>query len=285
MKQAKTTTIDLRTAFSVAVALHVLLIIGLSFSAPSPKQRKTLDVAFTVNTTSTEKPIDAKHIAAKDQIASGTAEDGLTPTTTEQSNREGVVVQETERKLNSQQNQNTPVAVITTQATQVMKVNDEQDQDEAEKDSVGDSAIERQMAEIRALEARLAQEQQAYAQRPKIHRFTSVAALAASDAEYQRQWQDKVESIGNANYPSTAVAQGISGDVTLMVSLNKNGSIKSVELIKSSGHKLLDRAAMASVQLAAPFTAFPKELAKKADILEIYRTWQFRNNQLTTVDG
>lgn len=285
MKQAKTTTIDLRTAFSVAVALHVLLIIGLSFSAPSPKPRKTLDVAFTVNTTSTEKPIDAKHIAAKDQIASGTAEDGLTPTTTEQSNREGLVVQETERKLNSQQNQNTPVAVITTQATQVMKVNDEQDQDEAEKDSVGDSAIERQMAEIRALEARLAQEQQAYAQRPKIHRFTSVAALAASDAEYQRQWQDKVESIGNANYPSTAVAQGISGDVTLMVSLNKNGSIKSVELIKSSGHKLLDRAAMASVQLAAPFTAFPKELAKKADILEIYRTWQFRNNQLTTVDG
>jgi len=285
MKQPKATTIDLGTAFWIAIALHVLVIIGLSFSAPKPPQKPTLDVTFTVNTTQTEKPETAKHVAAQDQAASGTAEAGLTPSTTEQAVREGLTVQETQREQQQTASQEYVTQVITTTAEQLLKTPDEAEEDAAEETTKGDDALERQLAEIRALEARLAREQQAYAERPKIHRFTSVAALAASDAEYQLRWQEKVESIGNANYPSTAVEQGISGDVTLMVSLNQNGTIKTIQLIKSSGYKLLDQSAITSVKLAAPFQAFPRALAAKADILEIYRTWQFRNNSLITVDG
>ena len=47
---------------------------------------------------------------------------------------------------------------------------------------------------------------------------------------------------------------------------------------KSSGHKLLDDAAIRIVKLSAPFAPFPAEIRKETDILDIIRTWQFRNN-------
>ena len=67
-----------------------------------------------------------------------------------------------------------------------------------------------------------------------------------------------------------------------MVSLVPDGSVKAIKLIKSSGHKALDQYAITSVQLSAPFAPFPPELRAKADILEIRRTWQFRDRGFTT---
>lgn len=285
MKQPRAFTINLKTALAIAIAVHALLILGLEFIDGEAPAKQSLDVTFSSNIKSNQAPKDAKHIAANNQEGSGTAEEGLKPTTTEQANRQGDTVSEVAKTQQSVINDRAAQSVVTTQAKQLIKAAEGENQDEQDQQREGQDALEKQLAEIRALEARLAKEQQAYAQRPKIHRFTSVAALAAVDAQYQLHWQEKVESMGNDNYPKSAVAQGLQGDVTLMVSLYKNGSVKAIQLIKSSGSKLLDQSAISSVQLAAPFAAFPKELAAKADILEIFRTWQFRNNQLTTVEG
>ena len=43
----------------------------------------------------------------------------------------------------------------------------------------------------------------------------------------------------------------------------------------SSGHKLLDDAAIRIVRLAAPFGQMSLEMSKETDILHIIRTWQF----------
>ena len=63
-----------------------------------------------------------------------------------------------------------------------------------------------------------------------------------------------------------------------MVAILPDGSLKEVEVLESSGHKVLDDAAIRIVRLAAPYAPFPDELRQSTDVLEIIRTWQFRKN-------
>ncbi|MEW8584134.1 MAG: TonB family protein, partial [Candidatus Thiodiazotropha sp.] len=49
----------------------------------------------------------------------------------------------------------------------------------------------------------------------------------------------------------------------------------SIKVRHSSGHNILDDAAIRIVRLAAPFSPFPNEIRKETDILDITRTWQF----------
>ena len=63
-----------------------------------------------------------------------------------------------------------------------------------------------------------------------------------------------------------------------MVAVLPDGSLMEVEILKSSGHQVLDEAALRIVRLSAPFAPFPDELRETTDVLEIIRTWQFREN-------
>ena len=102
------------------------------------------------------------------------------------------------------------------------------------------------------------------------------------DADYVHRWREKVEAIGNRNYPEQSRRLGIYGDLRLLVAINRDGSLKDVEILSSSGHDVLDSAAVRIVRLAAPYPAFPPELRETADVLEIIRTWQFRQNRLSS---
>jgi protein TonB len=84
----------------------------------------------------------------------------------------------------------------------------------------------------------------------------------------------RVERVGNLNYPDEARRQGVYGELVLTVGLNRDGTIKSMDVIKSSGHKLLDEAAQRIVRLAAPFPSLPTDKTR-VDELYITRTWQF----------
>ena len=81
----------------------------------------------------------------------------------------------------------------------------------------------------------------------------------------------KVERIGNANYPSG----NIYGDLRMLVIINWDGKLKELRILESSGHKVLDDAALRIVRIASPFQDFSVEMRKKYDQLEIIRTWKF----------
>ena len=66
------------------------------------------------------------------------------------------------------------------------------------------------------------------------------------------------------------------------VAVNSNGSVNEVVLRRSSGHRILDDAAIRIVKLAAPFAPLPAKIRREADILHIERTWHFlSSNRLT----
>jgi protein TonB len=69
----------------------------------------------------------------------------------------------------------------------------------------------------------------------------------------------------------------------MLVALQPTGHIDEVRVLQSSGHTVLDRAALNIVNLAVPFEPFPDELREEADILQIVRTFRFHEgNSLTS---
>ena len=125
-------------------------------------------------------------------------------------------------------------------------------------------------AEVGRLQGELSQMQQDQVQSTRLG---SVAARRALDAHYLRQWVNRIEQFGNAALNGVGNARS---DVRLLTVVDKFGILLNVQVLDSSGFPHLDRAAVKTVQDAAPYPAFPPALSAQVDKLEIMRTWQFR---------
>ena len=124
------------------------------------------------------------------------------------------------------------------------------------------------------LKAKIDQRLKAFEARPK-HRWITARTREHAYAAYMEAWREKVERIGNLNYPQEARRLGLSGSLSLDVALNADGTVADILLRRSSGEKVLDEAAVRIVELAAPFDEFPPSIRAEIDILHIERTWQF----------
>ena len=125
---------------------------------------------------------------------------------------------------------------------------------------------------IAQLAAELRAQNEALAKRPK-KKFISANTKEYAYAAYMRGWSDRVQHIGNLNYPEQAREHKLYGDLLLTVGLGRDGSIHNITVIKSSGQPVLDAAAERIVRLAGPFPALPADAG--VDELYITRTWQF----------
>ena len=174
--------------------------------------------------------------------------------------------------------------VLATQAPQVQKVQVKPEKTPPQPPSppapIFDSS--QLSMEIASLEAQLSMERELYAKRPKIHRLNAASTLRDKGAWYKEEWRKKIERIGNLNYPDEARRQRIYGSLRLLVTINRDGTLYEVQVLESSGHSVLDQAAMRIVRLAAPYAPFSGDLAE-FDRLEIIRTWRFeRGDRLSS---
>lgn len=94
-------------------------------------------------------------------------------------------------------------------------------------------------------------------------------------AAYMQAWVAKIERIGNLNFPDEARRRNLSGSLVLTVAVRQDGSVESVDVLRSSGQAILDQAAIRIVRLAAPFAPLPGDIAEEAEVLHITRTWEF----------
>ncbi|HEX7044364.1 MAG TPA: TonB family protein [Burkholderiales bacterium] len=130
------------------------------------------------------------------------------------------------------------------------------------------------------LNAEISRVWEEYQKRPR-RKFVNARTQEYKYAAYMDAWRAKVERIGNLNYPEEAKRRGLRGNVILDVAVNADGSVRSVSILRSSGQKLIDDAAIRIVHLAAPFAPFPPAIRAETDILHITRTWKF-NDTLTS---
>ena len=282
MNSAAVTPND-RLSFTMflAVALHAALILGIGFTwhitqASSP----TIEVTLAQHN-DLEAPKDADFIADANQIGSGDADEILEKTTPSEADFHANVVQDVipEPVLVLPEDAAEELeAQLTTSMASDWAVNPDTETPADAIDGLNAKTLEQIAQEIASLEARLANEAQEQAKGPRVRRLTSLSARRTVDAYYLQSWRRKVESVGNLNYPEEARRRQLYGNLTMLVTIRADGSLKDVRVLESSGHKLLDDAALRIVRLAAPYPPFPEEMRKSTDLLEIVRSWQFRRN-------
>ncbi len=117
---------------------------------------------------------------------------------------------------------------------------------------------------------------------PRVRRLLGGATTAPEFAYYLEAWRRKVERIGNLNYPREARARGLSGSLRLLVAITADGALRDVRVLETSGHRMLDEAALHIVRLAAPYAPFSPKMRTTTDLLEIERTWHFRNSRYSS---
>lgn len=74
---------------------------------------------------------------------------------------------------------------------------------------------------------------------------------------YNRWLKIKVESV--LQYPELAAISGYQGTLYILFDIMKDGSLGRLEVLKSSGYKILDDEALRSIRAAAPFQPLPDE--------------------------
>jgi protein TonB len=74
---------------------------------------------------------------------------------------------------------------------------------------------------------------------------------------YNRWLKIKVESV--LSYPELAAMSGYQGTLYIKFDIMKDGSLGNLELLKSSGYKILDDEALRAIRASAPFQPLPDD--------------------------
>lgn len=273
----------LTVALMASLFLHAILL-SIHFKLPEALDRATeraLDVIL-VNSKHATKPTKAQAKAQSNLDGGGnTAENRraktpLPPTPQQQLGDDVTNTQQRVAQLEAQQQD----ILTQMQANRSARV-DTSGQPAVSNNSLSGRDLATRAMALARLEGEIARDIDDYNQRPK-RKFVGARVEEYRFAQYVEDWRQKIERIGNLNYPDSARGK-LYGNLVLTVAIKKDGELERVELNRSSGHKVLDEAAMRIVKLAAPYAVFPEALRRDTDILEITRTWSFTGaDQLRT---
>ncbi|HXX53592.1 MAG TPA: TonB family protein [Thermodesulfovibrionales bacterium] len=79
---------------------------------------------------------------------------------------------------------------------------------------------------------------------------------------YMMKLKSRIEGIWR--YPQDAARRGLYGDLYIRFTIKKNGKLEDVELVRTSGNKSLDDAAMRALKDGEPYWPLPDEWGKDA---------------------
>ncbi len=271
-----------RLSFSMifSIMLHAFILFGLVLVMPNPRNAanflQPLQVVL-VNSKSSSRPLNADALAQHHLDGGGnTAEDRRAKSPLPTLRDDSRFVPEQRAKSVAALEEETKHMLTKLKSDYSTKQPDLVKQQKSSADSSGDELVQRAM-EIARLEAQIDKNWDAYQKMPR-RKFIGARTQEYRFAQYIEDWRVKVERIGNLNYPQRARELKIYGKLQVSVSINKDGSVESVEVSKSSGHRLLDAAAIRIVKLAAPYSPLPPNITKDVDVLTITRTWSFTSS-------
>ena len=267
----------LAAALAFSLVLHVFALFGIGYVLPDPRHAanllKPLEVVL-VNSKSQSRPAKADALAQSNLDGGGnTPEDrrAKSPLPTLADDRQFTPEQAARRVQQLEQEAIRLLALI--KSTHSVAQEKTQKQQPTSERVSGEDLVQRSLA-IARLEAQISKDFDAYQKIPR-RKFIGARTQEYRFAQYIEDWRIKVERIGNLNYPEAARQERIFGNLQLTVSIRADGSVESVEVSRTSGHHILDAAAMRIVKLAAPYAPLPPDIRRDTDILSITRTWTF----------
>ncbi|WP_420474641.1 TonB family protein [Noviherbaspirillum sp. ST9] len=112
------------------------------------------------------------------------------------------------------------------------------------------------------------------ADQPRRRSFLGGKDVDVGVMMYVESWRLKIERNGSIMYPRAAVDKA-QGDPVVTVAVRSDGSVENVVIHRSSGRSELDEAVHRIVRMNARYSAFPPELARRFDVIEIRKVWNF----------
>lgn len=268
----------LQIALGVSVAVHAALL-TVRFVDPEAFNRVFQDTpleVILVNAKTNERPDQASAIAQANMAGGGEAERGratspLPPALINLSGDENVPDQDKKvRELQDQQ------ALILTQVKsrlasmpppepQTTHQTPEQTQQEQNR---------RQLIKLLAeIERRINLENA----RPK-KRYISPSTREAVYAVYYDNLRRAIEEKGTENFPQLG-SHKLYGELTMIVTINHDGTVIATEVVQSSGQAALDRRAQAIARSAGPYGKFGKEMRRQADQIAVVSRFKFTREE------
>ena len=266
---------SLLIAVFVAAIVHIVLILGISFTTPQPaKVNRSIDITL-VNTPAKKAPEQAKLLAQENQIGAGEKARKPEPPKQQLPSQGNKQVKQIKKIAPEESKPKAAQKIITQEKAEKRMVTAESkpaivSQPEKQPQITAES-LQQQLAQL-GTEIR---QSRPSADQTKIKFVDSVSAHKYIAAQYMKDWESKVERTGNLNYPEAAAKKNFSGTLTMDVGIKADGSIYSIRISRSSGNPALDEAAKGIVRMSAPFAPLPLDLRKELDVLVITRIWKF----------
>lgn len=264
-------------AIGISLLVHGLLL-SLHFAFPEASKvarEKALDIIL-VNARSARAPSDAQALAQANLDGGGNTDENRrakTPLPATAQQATGSDLQQMRRRV---QELEAAQQKMLAQASSLARVAAAETRSEQPAPATPLSGLDladaaRAMAR---LEGEISKSVEEYNKRPQ-KKFIGARTKEYGLAPYFDAWKQKIERIGTLNYPEQARGK-LYGRVVIFVELNvEDGSIYSAEISRSSGHKVLDQAALRILRMAAPFGPIPREAMGGASILSFAREWNF----------
>lgn len=262
----------------MALGLHAVILLGVGFIMdfkPLTHPLETLDVVL-VNWKSESNPDEADFLAQAAQQGGGESSEAQRPSQENTGASPGPAdgedaidqqeqtssVDDAARELITVEDKN---AGMTQQITSI---------EQPDTPLPSAAALMQESLTMARLQPGIQRDKESQAKLPR-RKWISANTREYEYAAYMQAWVAKVERVGNLNYPEEVRRLKLIGDLVMTVGINVDGSVESINIIRSSGKFQLDQAATRIVRLAGPYSPLPGHISNSVDVLHITRTWVF----------
>lgn len=268
---------SLMMALTLSIVLHALLL-AIHFKLPQRLQQSSNQLleVILVNAKSVHAPDNAQARAQTNLDGGGNSEQeriAKTPLPASKSQRQAQDLMAAQQKIAQMEALQRQLMQQLKSQAQLPPAATQPSQNVRPQVTEGQDMASAALAMAR-LQGQIDRQYEAYNKRPR-KKFIGARATEYRFAQYEEDWRQKIERVGNLNYPQAARGR-LYGTLVLTVEIKSDGTLHNITIDRSSGNKILDEAALRIVNQAAPFPAFPPNLAD-VDIIGITRTWSFTN--------
>lgn len=263
----------------LAALVHGVVIIGVTFNAvfePPPSESVSLEVTIVADPDrSITREDKAEYLAQASQEGGGNTDEMARPGAPAKSNvpvdnlgdLDGTAFRD------ALQHEDSADQVITTRSAHAQRVADNL-RDEPQEEDVRAAYLE---AGIETTLPLPQDEQANFLVRDQNRQRVILSAdtRESSIAGYVDRWKKKIENVGSKFIPEQAGLRGLNGSPTLEVTIAASGELSNVTIVRSSGSRVLDQAALSILRRAAPFEPFPEAVRMDYPQLNFLYKWRF----------
>jgi protein TonB len=267
----------LQIALGISVLAHGALL-AVRFADPQAFDRifqETPLEVILVNAKTNERPDKAKAIAQTSLAGGGDLERGraTSPLPPSTFTAIGDSADDAQRQIEAMQQQQMLLLAQVKQQLASMPLPDPRNAGNPN-EQTAQAERRKQLLELLAEIERRVNEENA---RPK-KRYISPATREAAYAVYVDTLRRRIELRGTQNFPEAA-GKKLYGELTMLVTVNHDGTLLATEVVESSGNPLLDRRAQAIVRSIGNFGKFSDAMRRQADQIVLPSRFKFTRDE------